>query len=145
MWTPLIPSWSVTSTVLKEMNNLSWLPRIFIGNWAAACYGCGWFYPAAGPNCENWIRVAPDSILRLTWVPAAGYELRLSWVPAAGCNLRLDTSCGWFYPAANSSSGVWIWVADDSDPRLTRVPTAGYKLHLTTSNKWLEFGRLYTT
>ena len=133
MWTPLIPSWSVTSTVLKEMNNLSWLPRIFIGNWAAACYGCGWFYPAAGRNCGNWIRVAPDSILRLTRVTAAGYDLRLSWVPTAGCNLRLTPSY------------AWIRVAADSILRLTRVLASGYELRMTPTHVWLEFRRLDTS
>ena len=72
------PSWSFTSTVLKEMNNLPRLPRIFIGNWAATCYSCGWFCPAAGYE------------LRLSRVPVAGYKLRLSQIPAVGYKLRLN-------------------------------------------------------
>ena len=78
---------------------------------------CGWFYPAADSSSSGWIRVVDDSILQLTRVPAAGYELRLiqscKWLEF----LRLDTSCGWlefrqlnmscgwFYPAAGSNSG----------------------------------------
>ena len=101
---------------------------------------------------RGWIRVAGDSILRLTRVPAAGYELRLSRVPAAGYKLRLipsynwlrfqrlDTSCGLLRPTADLSSGGWIQVAVDSVPRLTRVPAAGYELRLTPSHGWLEFG-----
>ena len=113
------------------MNNLSRLPRIFIRNWAAVCYSCGWFYPVADSNFGRWIRVLTDSILWLTGVPPARYVLRLSRVLAAGCKLRLsrvpaaasklrwlefrrlDASCGWLYPAANSSSGGWIRIAAD--------------------------------
>ena len=69
----LIPSWSFTSTFLKKMNKLSLLPRMFIGNWAAACYSCSLFYSSADPNSRG-----------------------------------LNTSFGWFYPAANSSSCDWI-------------------------------------
>ena len=110
-----------------------------------------------------------DSILRLTRVPAAGYELWLSRVPVAGCKLqlipscgwlkfwRLDTSCGWLRPTADMSSGGWIRVAAvlsssgrikvtaDSILRLTRVPAAGDNLRLIPSCGWLEFGRLDTS
>ena len=139
------------------MNNLSRLRRIFIRNWAAVCYSCGWFYAAADSNSGRGIRVLADSILWLTGVPPAGYVLRLCRVLAAGYKLplsrvpaaskklrrlefrRLDASCDWFYPAANSSSGGLIRVAADSVPRLTWVPVAGYKLQLTPSYGWLEF------
>ena len=47
-----------------------------------------------------------------------------NWVPAC-------YSCGWFYPAAVSRPGGWIWPS--------RVPAAGYKLRLTPSYGWLEF------
>ena len=36
---------------------------------------CGWFYPRSDSNSSGWIGVAADSILCLTRVPAAGYEL----------------------------------------------------------------------
>ena len=83
-----IPSWSFTSTVLKEMNNLPRLPQIFIGNWAATCYSCGWIRVAAfsspsgwiqvttESNSGGWIQVTAESIIRLTRVPAAAYGLR---------------------------------------------------------------------
>ena len=49
----------------------------------------------------------------------------------------LNMSCGWFYPAVNSSSGGWIQVAADFILRLTLVLTAGYEwLRLTTSCGW---------
>ena len=88
---------------------------------------------------RSWLWIATDSILRLTRVPAAGHELRLSRVPVAGYKLRLtpsyswhefrrlDTSCGWFHPPVDCSSGVWIRVAADFVPR------------------WLEFRRLDTS
>ena len=132
MCAPLIPLWLFTLTVSKEMNNSPRLLRIFIRNWTAVCNRCGWFYPAAEPNSGSYIRVAADSILRLTWAPAAWYELRLSRVPAAG------TSCGWFYPTPNSSSGDWIRVTGDYILQLTRVPAAGYDLRLILSCGWLE-------
>ena len=119
-WSP----WTLTSTVSKEMNNLSRLARIWTGNWAAACYSCGWFYPMTDSSSCDGIRVASDSILRLTWVLATGYELRLilsrSWLELR----RLDTSCSWLYPAADSSFGCWMRVAADSILRLTWVPAA---------------------
>ena len=73
--------------VSKEMNNLPRLLWIFIGNWAVARYS------------------AADSILQLTQVSAAAHELRLivsyDWLEFQ----QLDTSCDWFYPAADSNSG----------------------------------------
>ena len=85
---------------------------------------CGWFYPAADSSSDDWIRVAADSILQLTQIPAAGYELRLilscGWLEF----LFLDTSCGWSYPAADSSCGSWIWVVADSILRLTQIQAA---------------------
>ena len=46
---------------------------------------CGWLRPKADLNSGSWIRVTADSILRMTWVPAAGYELQMT------------TSYGWLY------------------------------------------------
>ena len=106
---------------------------------------------------RDWIRIAADSILRLTRVPAAGYELQLSRVPAAGYKLRLipsydwlgfrwlDTSCGWLRPTAESSFSGWIRVAADSLLWLTWALAAGYELQLTPSYGWLAFRRLNTT
>ena len=91
------------------------------------------------------IRVAADSILRLTRVPAAGYELWLSRVRAAVYKLRLipsygwlefqrpDTSCGWRSPTADLSSGRWMRVTTDSILPLTRLWAAGYDLKLIPS------------
>ena len=71
--------------------------------------------------------------------------------------MQLNTSCGWFYPAANSNFVGWIqvvavsrfggWkqVMADSILRLTLVPVATYDLHLTQSCGWLEFRRLNTS
>ena len=154
MCVPLIPSWSFTSTVSKEMNNLPRLPRIFIGNWAVACYSCCWFCPGADPISWGWIRVAPDSILRPNQVPAAGYDLRLSRVPADGFKLRLSrvpavgyklrlnpmadsSSGGLIRVEAVSSYGEWIQVTTDSILRLTLVPPAEYELRpLDTTYSW---------
>ena len=133
----LILSWLFTSTVLKEMNNLPWLPRIFIGNCAAVCYSGDWFYPAAGYE------------LRLSRVPAAGYKLWLSRLlvaryksrltPSSGCLefRRLDKGCGCLLPTADLCSGSWIWVTGHYILRLTRVPAAGYDLRLIPSWGWL--------
>ena len=104
---------------LQRNEKLASITRIFIENWAAARYS------------------AANSILQLTRVSAAGYELRLilscGWLEFR----RLDTSCGWFYPAADLSSGGWIRVVADSVPRLTWVPVAGYNLRLIPSCGWL--------
>ena len=126
----------------KMMNNLPRLPRIFIGDWAAACYSCGWFYPAAGYE------------LRLSRILAAGYKLQLSRVPAAGYKLRLtpsygwlelrqqDTSFSWLNSTADSSSGGWLRLKANSILRLTTscgwfysagdsIPPAGLDFRLT--------------
>ena len=94
--------------------------------------------------------------MRLTRVPAAGYELRLtpshSWLEFR----RLDTSCGWLrptadwslaagyelqltHPTAGSSPGGWTRLKTDSILHLTRVPAAWYELQLILSCGWLEF------
>ena len=62
------------------------------------------------------VTAAADSILRLTRVPTAGYELQLSRVLAAGYKLRL-----------------------------VRVLAAGCKLRLTPSYGWLRFQWLDTS
>ena len=122
----------------KMMNNLPRLPRISIGNWAAVCYSCGWFYLATGYE------------LRLFRVPAAGCKLRQSQFPAAGYKLRLTPSYGWFEfrwldtgcgrlrPGAGLSSSSWIWVTADFILRLTRGPATGYDLRLIPSHGWLQ-------
>ena len=91
------------------------------------------------------MRVAADSILRLTRVPTAGCELRVSRVPVAGYKLWLIPSYGWLrFQQLNKSCG-WIRAAADTVPRLTRVPAGGYKWRLTPSLGWLEFGRVDTS
>ena len=151
MCSSIILSWSFNSTVLKEMNSLPRLSTIFIGNWAAACYSCGWFYHAADPNFGGWIQVAADSILRPTWAPAFGHELRLSRVPAAGCKLGLSWVLAAKYKLrltpskADTSSSGQIRVTDHSILQLTRVPVAGYWFWPTPSHSWLEFQQLGTS
>ena len=75
----------------------------------------------ADSSFGGWIRVAADSVSRLTRVSAAGYELQLTpfhgWLEL----WRLDTSYSWLLPTADSSSGSSIRVAADSILRLTRV------------------------
>ena len=134
----LILSWLFTSTVLKEMNNLPRLPRIFIGNWAAVCYSCDWFYPAAG--YELWLSRVPAAGYKvwLSRVLAARYKLRLT--PSSGCLefRRLDKGCGWLLPTADLCFGSWIRVTGHYILRLTRVPVAGYDLRLIPSCGWLR-------
>ena len=61
----------------------------------------GWLCPTAGLSSGGWIRLTADTILRLTRVPAAGYDLRLipscglTRVLAARYELQLILSCGW--------------------------------------------------
>ena len=114
------------------MNNLPQLPRIFIGNWGAACYSSSWFYPAAHSSSGGWMPVADDTILWLTRVPAAGYELQLSRLLAVK-----SSSSGWIQLTADSSSGGWIRVAADSILRMTRAPAPGSDLSLIPSWGWL--------
>ena len=141
----LVLLWTFTLTVSKEMKSLPRFPRILIGNWAAACYSCGWFYPTTESSSGGWIQVAVDSILRLTPVSAAEYEFRMilscGWLEYRW----LDANCGWFYPAADSSFGCWIRVAADSILRLTRILMVGCKLRLILWHRWLEFQRLDTS
>ena len=89
-----------------------------------------WLHPTADSSSGGWIAVATDSILRLTLVPAARYELRLilscGWLEFQ----PLDTSCSWLCPTADSSSSGWIRVTADSILRLTRVPAARHDLQL---------------
>ena len=105
---------------------------------------CGWFYPATESSSGVWMQVAADSIPRLTRIPAAGYELQLilshGWLEFR----RLNKSCGWFYPAADSSSSGWIGVVADSIARLTRVPATGHELRLSQSYGHFEFRWLDT-
>ena len=167
MCAPLILSWSFTSTVWKGMNNLPRLPRIFIGNWAAGCYSCSWFYPALTQfwGAEYELRlILSCGQLEFWWLDTicgclesrrldSSYDCvefqRLdtsySWLQFR----HLDTSCGWFYPAAKSSSsswirvtavsrsGEWIQVTTDSILWLTLVLAAKYELPLIPSSGWL--------
>ena len=91
------------------------------------------------------VTAATDSILRLTWISAAGCELWLmlscGWLEFR----RLDMSCGWFYQTLDSSSGGWIRVAATFILQLTRVPATEYKLQLILSCGWLEFRLLNTS
>ena len=123
----------LTSSVLKEMNNLPRLARIFIGNWGAACYSSSWFYPAADSSSDGWIRVTAESILRLTRAPAPGSDLRL--IPSCGwLEFRwMDTSYSWLHHTDDSTSSGWIRLKADSIQRLTK--TCG----------WLEFQKLHTS
>ena len=52
---------------------------------------------------------------------------------------QLETSSGWFYPAADSNSGGWIRVAADSVLQLTWVLAAGCKFQLILSYNLLQF------
>ena len=84
-------------------------------------------------SSSGWIRVAADSILQLTQVSLAGYELLLTqshnWLEFRW----LDTSYSWLLPTANSSSGSWVRLKTDSI------------LRLTMSCGWLEFRQLGTS
>ena len=70
---------------------------------------CGWLRPTTDGSSGSWIWVTADSVLQLTQVLVAGYDL------------RLILSCGWLRFAA------------DSILRLTRVPPAWLDLRLTNS------------
>ena len=138
--------WFFTSTVLKEMIDLPRLPRIFIGNWGAACLqqrlilscgwlefrgpnaSCSWFYLAASSSSDSWIRVAA--------VSDPGGWIQVTAEPS---------SSGWIQLTADSSSGGWIRVAADSILRLSRVSVTGYELQLTLSYGWLELRHLDPT
>ena len=116
----------------QRNEQLASITLVFIGNWAAACYNCSWFYPEAGyelrlsrvpaaqvtieSSSGGWIQVTAESILRLTRVPAAGY----------GCTM------------ADLSSGNLIRVTADCILRLIRVLAAGYDLRLIQSCGWLR-------
>ena len=115
----------------KRNEQLASITLVFIGNWAAACYNCSWFYPDAGyelwlsqvpaaqvtteSSSSGWIRVTAESILRLTRVPAAGYGLYHGWLEFR----KLDKSYSWLHFTADSSSGGWIRLKADSILRLT--------------------------
>ena len=92
----------------------------------------------------GWIRIAADSVLRMTRVPAARYELQLT--PSHGWLefKRLSTSYSWLHPTADSNSGGsirlradsscgWLRVVADSILTLTRVSAAGLEMHLIYS------------
>ena len=97
---------------------------------------CSRFYPAANSNSGGWIQVAAvsssggwiqvtaDSILLLTPVPAAGYEL------------GLILSCGWLWVAADSSFGGSIWVTADSILWLTISWGWFYPAAVSSSAEW---------
>ena len=75
------------------------------------------------------------------WIVTVRLILSYDWLEFR----RLDTSCGWFYPAADSSSGGWIWIVADSFIRLTRVPAAEHELQLLPSYDCFKFQRLDTS
>ena len=53
---------------------------------------CAWHLPTDDLSSGGWIRVKVDSILQLTWFPAAGYDLTL--ILSCGCLelRRLDST-----------------------------------------------------
>ena len=53
---------------------------------------CAWHRPTDDLSSGGWIRVKADSILQLTWFPAAGYDLTL--ILSCGCLelRRLDST-----------------------------------------------------
>ena len=82
-------------------------------------------------------RVPADSIVRLTGVSAARYELRRTpshdWFEFR----QLDVSYSWLHPTVNSSSGGWIRLKADTILRLTRVAATQHELQLIPSCSWL--------
>ena len=87
----------------------------------------------------DWIQVVAVSILRLTRVLVAGYELWLCRVQADGYKLRLSrVLVGEHKLQLTPSYGTWMQLKADcilwlamSCSWLTRVPAAGNKLQLT--------------
>ena len=154
MCAPLSPRGrgSFTSAVSKEMNNLPRLPQIFIGNWAAAYYSCGWpdlrglnrscgwFYPAANRRSGGWIRFATVSSsggwIQVTtesscsgWLhPTAKSDSWLEFRQLTGVPTADWSSGSWIQVAAVTSSSEWIQVTTDCIVWLTLVPAAEYKL-----------------
>ena len=86
-------------------------------------------HPGVSSGIGVWLFTATtDSILRLTRAPL------------------LNASCGWFYPATNSSSGGWIRVAAVSSPGgWIRVTTEVEFWQLDITYGWVEFRRLDTS
>ena len=104
--------WTFSSKVSKEMNNLPQLPPIFIGNWTAARFSGTDFIPrltrdpvladyivrltqvqVAGYEFQlipssGWLRVAADSIMRLTQNSPAKFDLPLTYTFICPINLR---------------------------------------------------------
>ena len=126
-----------------EIKNLPRFPRIFIGNWAEACYDCSWPELLLILSCgwlkfPSWLRVMADSNLWLIRVPEAEYKLQL--IPSNGClkSRCLNTSHGWFHFTTDSSSGRRKRVAAYSILRLIRAPATGYELRLIPSCGWLR-------
>ena len=113
---------------------------------------CHWFYPVAtNSSSDGWIqvmadlgsggciRVAADSVPRLTQVLVTGCELQLTPSHHRLEFRWLDMSYNWLHPTTDSSSGGWIWLKADSILWLTWVPVARYELQLILSCSWLEF------
>ena len=111
---------------------MPWLPRIFIRNWAAASYSCGWFHTTTDLSSGGWIRVEAD--IFYDW-------LEFRW-PDKSCDClkfrRLDTNFCWFHHTADLSSNGWIGVAADSILWSTRVSATRYELQLIPSCDWLR-------
>ena len=102
-WASLISSWTFTLTASKEagyellhellrlITSHGWLqfPRLDTN--------CGWFYPVADSSPDDelqlilscgWLRVAADSILRVTGFPQAGLDLKLTYTLICLVSLR---------------------------------------------------------
>ena len=101
-----------------------------------------WIQITTDSSSSGCIQVTAESILRLTQVPAVGYELQLTqshgWLEFQW----LGTSYSWLHPTTDSSYGGsirltadsscgWLRVVADSILRLTPVPAAGLKTWLT--------------
>ena len=84
-----------------------------------------------------------DSILRLTRVPATGYELRQT--PSHGWLefQWLGASYSWLHPTADWSSGSWIRLKGDTILWLTGVLVARYELQLIPSYSWIRVAADY--
>ena len=109
-----------------------------------------WLHPTADCSSSSWIRVVADSILWLTRVSWAGYELQLTlshgwlvfwWLDTTyrWFILGLTTSCDWLYPATDSRSGSWTRNAVD-----LYFNTLIYQVNLRTySTKYILFFVFY--
>ena len=95
----------------------------------------GWIHPTADLSSDGWIRVATDSVPWLTWVPSAGYELQLTtsygWLEFR----RLDTTEGWFHPAADYELRLILFCGWLGSTGWTRLAA---DLHFNISNNFKD-------